>query len=62
LLAAALERIVGDAAFREALAGNARRRSEEYVPDAVVPRIEAAYERATSAHAYPWSRRSATRA
>jgi glycosyltransferase involved in cell wall biosynthesis len=60
-LAAALERIVGDDGLREALAGNARRRSREYLPDTVLPRVEAAYERATSARACRRSRRSAAR-
>jgi glycosyltransferase involved in cell wall biosynthesis len=62
LLAAALERIVSDDGLTEALAAKARRRSQEYVPDTVVPRIEAAYERATSAHACRRPRRSAKRA
>jgi glycosyltransferase involved in cell wall biosynthesis len=61
LLAGALERIAGDDGLRETLAGNARRRSQQYVPDALVPRIEAAYERATRARAYPRSRRAAAR-
>jgi glycosyltransferase involved in cell wall biosynthesis len=51
-LAAALERIVSDDGLREALAAGARRRSEQYLPDAVVPRVEAAYERAMSGRVY----------
>jgi glycosyltransferase involved in cell wall biosynthesis len=50
-LAAALERIVRADGLSEALAANARRRSEAYAPDAVVPRVEAAYECAVTRRA-----------
>jgi glycosyltransferase involved in cell wall biosynthesis len=44
-LARALERIVGDAALRERLAANARRRARDFSTEAIVPRFEAAYAR-----------------
>jgi glycosyltransferase involved in cell wall biosynthesis len=50
-LAAALARIAGDGALRDALAANARARSAAFTPAAVVPRFEAVYERVLSATA-----------
>ena len=44
-LTRALERITGDDELRAALAANAARRARAYAPEAVVPRVEAAYER-----------------
>ncbi len=45
-LAAALERLLGDPALRERLGSGARARVEYFSAPAVVPRYEAAYERA----------------
>jgi glycosyltransferase involved in cell wall biosynthesis len=45
-LAAALDRAFRDDELRETLAANALRRADEYTPDAVLPRFEAAYARA----------------
>ena len=44
-LAAALTRIAGDEGLRTAMAAHAAVRASVYAPDAVVPRVEAAYER-----------------
>lgn len=45
-LTAALERITRDDGLRETLAANAGRRANDFAPDAVLPRLEAAYESA----------------
>jgi glycosyltransferase involved in cell wall biosynthesis len=47
-LTGALERVCRDEQLREALAANALRRAERYTPDAVLPRLEDAYERVLS--------------
>jgi glycosyltransferase involved in cell wall biosynthesis len=47
-LIGALRRICRDAQLRETLAENALRRAGRYTPDAVVPRLEAVYERVAS--------------
>jgi glycosyltransferase involved in cell wall biosynthesis len=48
-LAGALERLIGDRALRERLGAGARARVEAFSAPAVVPRYEAAYERALAA-------------
>jgi glycosyltransferase involved in cell wall biosynthesis len=48
-LAGALERLIGDPAQRERLGAGARARVEAFSAPAVVPRYEAAYERALAA-------------
>ena len=47
-LAQALELIIEDDELRERLAANARRRADVYSADAVLPELEAAYERVVS--------------
>jgi glycosyltransferase involved in cell wall biosynthesis len=44
-LTRALERVCRDEQLREALSGNALRRADHFTPDAVLPRLEGAYER-----------------
>jgi glycosyltransferase involved in cell wall biosynthesis len=48
-LTSALDQVCCDAQLRETLAANALRRSEDYTPDALLPRIEAAYDHVVSA-------------
>jgi len=48
-LAAAIERLIGDAGLRERMGEAAGRRAADFAPDAVVPQFEAAYELALEA-------------
>lgn len=49
----ALERLTSDAGLRERVGGAARLRAERFTPAAILPRVEAAYDRALAHRAAP---------
>jgi glycosyltransferase involved in cell wall biosynthesis len=49
-LAAAMQKLIGDAELRERLGGGARRQAAKFSPGAVVPKVEQAYEEALARH------------